>query len=511
MAVIKELYPGWTSSIAGFRPYGIISYTQNNVANTTTYKMDLYGEMLDVNGVINGIIYSFITNVGGTTQQHTGQIDTTYVSSGQKVYLGYQEKIFNNNDAGTSPTLPFQIGGDGVKFKAPDGVWEPQFGYFYQGTSEIWYHTAPTIPRISSVTSNANTVANKKDFGVQVDFTISRYSSSFTHTLEFVSGGTTYTIGTGLATSGSYIFPVSLIPNYPSSGSPTVTVTCKTYNGGSLIGTASTTVYLNVPSSYIPTCSLAVVDTNSITSTWGIWVKSKSILQGTITTAGVSGSTISSYSSTVDGGVPLTTNPFTRSISASGDLDIISTVSDTRGRTASDTETITVVDYTVPTLTSIELKRCLSNGALDEDGTYGKVVCTYAISSCSDNNDKSLKVTIGAVTKTFTLSNYSGTYTATDLFSGLLTTGTYTATFKLEDSFYSGTTAITQPFTVTPSYNTISYHDGGKGVTVGQVATEDGFNCYMDADFKKIVKITNTNIGTLFSINGIIIAEIVEE
>lgn len=476
--VIKEIAPNYRSTLADFRPVGIISYTQNTPNNSDTYRMDLYGQLLDASAAINAAQYNFTTNVCGQTQPWTGQIDTTYISSGQKVYIGYQEFTVSHQDNGQANQQVFQIGGACNLYLPADG-WTGWQAFL---VSEIWPHTAPTIPRVSTITSNADNSTNKKDFGIQVGFTIARYSDSFTHTLEFVSGGTTYTIGTGLTTSGSYTFPISLIPNYPSSGSPTVTVTCKTYNGSTLIGSSTATVYLNVPSSYVPTCSLAIDDDNAITKAWGIWVKSRSILKGLITAEGIANSTISSYLSTFDSS-SFNTNSFSKSIATSEELTVTSTVTDSRGRPATDSEVITVVDYAVPTITSAVIKRCLIDGTLNDFGTYGKVVCAYAISPCNDgeqdHNAKSLKVSLGATTKTFSLENYSGVYTATNLFENVEITGTYNFSFELSDSFET----TQQTSQVIPSYTLYSLRAGGKGFTFGRVATEDGLHDYLGATF----------------------------
>lgn len=476
--VVKELYPGWVDSKRAFRPYGIISYEQNQINNTTTYRMDLYGQLLDTQAVINQTYYDFTTNVCGQTKNHNGIVDTTYVSNGQKVYLGFQEVTVVHQTNGSANQQVFQIGGSARIYSVNPEGGAVLTNWIYQGTSEVWPHTAPTIPRVSPITSNANSSITKKDFGTQVNFTISRYSDSFTHALEFVSGGATYTIGTGLTTSGSYIFPVDLIPNYPSSGSPTITVTCKTYNGSTLVGSSTTTVYLNVPSSYVPTCSLVIDDDNTITKAWGIWVKSRSVLKGIITAEGVANSTISSYLSTFDGST-FNTNSFSKTIATSDELTVTSTVTDSRTRTASDSEVITVVDYTVPTIISAAIKRCLVNGILDDFGTYGKIVCEYAISPCENHNAKSLKVSLGSTTKTFSLESYSGTYTATDLFENIEINATYNFNLELIDSFET----IPQTVQVIPSYTLYSLRAGGKGFTFGRVATEDGLHDYLGATF----------------------------
>lgn len=359
-------------------------------------------------------------------------------------------------------------------------TWRGTFsGWYSGGTTGTTTYYLPQIPRVSSI-SNNTADNSRKDIGTNVSFAIDRKSTSFTHNLSYVVNGTTYSLATGAGASVDYTFPISLVNSFTSTTNPNITVKCETYSGGAKIGDANTTVYLHVPSSYIPSCSLAIEDTNSITKAWGIWVKSKSTLKGTITASGTADSTISSYSSNIEG-QNFTVNPFSKSLTTSGTVEVTSTATDSRGRKKIDTKSITVLDYNKPSFVSISVQRCDSDGTLNENGTYGKVVCNYSITALSNKNAKSLKVKLGATIKTFTLTNYTGTVTATtvQLFSGLATNTSYYFDFELTDSFET----ISQTFAVPPSYTLMSKKAGGKGISFGRVAEKDGFNVYMDTEF----------------------------
>jgi len=123
-----------------------------------------------------------------------------------------------------------------------------------------------TIPRASSFTlSNSNfTIGNS------ITITISRASTNFTHTILLTFGnyspilssgvGTSYTWQTANDLSGM----ASRIPN-ATSGIGTVTV--RTYNGTTLIGTASKSFTANLSSTVLPACgALSVSEANSIVS-----------------------------------------------------------------------------------------------------------------------------------------------------------------------------------------------------------------------------------------------------
>ena len=77
----------------------------------------------------------------------------------------------------------------------------------------------------------------------------------------------------------------------------------------------------------------------------------------TIEASGAQGSTISSYRTT-DKGTTYTTNSFkTGYLYTAGENTISATVTDSRGRSTTLSNTITVVDYNPPSLTSFSAER----------------------------------------------------------------------------------------------------------------------------------------------------------
>ncbi|MBR6300195.1 MAG: hypothetical protein IKR36_04785, partial [Clostridia bacterium] len=141
---------------------------------------------------------------------------------------------------------------------------------------------------------------------------------------------------------------------------------CQSYNGGTLTGTRTCTLTLNVPSTVVPSISsVTVEDTNSTVATRiQAYVKMLSTLSVAITAAGSYGSTVSSYRTSLDG-VTYTTASFTASkkLSTAGDVTLTVTVTDTRGRTATYAETLTVLDYSYPYIRLFKADRCNSDGS----------------------------------------------------------------------------------------------------------------------------------------------------
>lgn len=451
------------NSTKDYRYYFVVTETTNKSANTST---------ITVKGYVQAYNFPYLpgkceVTVGINTNSMTSQ--TAF--GGENVLVGTFTKTIPHNADGSGSVSIYCMG---YKMQDEDdskyNVLEPNSGYPLKYTLTRFY-------RPSGIT-NTTTSSSRATIGsTSVTFTMSRKVGSYTHDLKYTINGTTYTIETGVGTSKSYTFPISIIKQLTTSATPNITVSCVTKSGSSTIGTTTTTVYLKVPDSYVPTCSLEISDVASIPSSWGLYVKNQSKIQGVITAAGSDGSTISSYTSKGNGQT-FTTSTFTTSeLTTSGTNTITTTVKDSRGRTASDSKTIDVLDYWTPTLSNFEVKRCDANGTLIDEGTYGKVVCNYSIAPVNNLNNKSLQVTYEGITKTFELSDYSGTFTATDLFSELATNSSHTFTFKIIDSFYPE--GVPYAFTMTPAYTTESKLAGGKGITFGRVATEEGFHVYM--------------------------------
>ena len=128
-------------------------------------------------------------------------------------------------------------------------------------SSTLWLATIPRASSIS-VTSGSGT----KPGAGSINLSISRASSSFTHTVTWEFSGLTGTVGTGIGTSCSFSVPLSFIEKQPSSDNG-IRFVCKTYNNGTEIGSSScaATIGHYLPSSITNYTSNIICDgTNAI-------------------------------------------------------------------------------------------------------------------------------------------------------------------------------------------------------------------------------------------------------
>ena len=257
----------------------------------------------------------------------------------------------------------------------------------------------------------------------------------------------------------------------PSATSGTATVSVTTYSyGGQELGTDTYSFTITAPSSAVPTLSLAAARiNNSVPSSWGIYVQGQSGVTITATAAGYQGSTISSY--TISGGATGTqsSNVFTIStIYSSGTITYTVKVTDSRGRTATASTSISVVAYSAPAFSATDAFRCVAAGTASDTGTYISAKATGTFSSVSNKNSMTLKVqyalsTSGAYSTAVTLTNG----TASIIGNGSIDINySFKVKFTLSDQFNT----IEKVLNVGTAAFTVFFRQGGNGVAIGKVS-----------------------------------------
>lgn len=379
-------------------------------------------------------------------------------------------------------------------------------GTYYESITASANITLDSIARASSVyTPNAT-------MGSATAIAISRASSSFTHTLTYTFGTAAGTIATKTtSTSVSWTPPLSLASQIPKAVTGTCTVTCTTYNGSTKIGSKTCTLTLTVPASIKPTITsltAARVD-GAVPGTWGIYVQTKSKATLTINgAAGSYGSTISSYSIT-GGGYTSTASSFTTGfLNTSGMVTFTATVTDSRGRvSAAATVSISVVAYSPPSFASYLSQRCLSNGTVNDDGTYIRGLVSYSYASCSSKNTIT-RATYYKKASDTAWTNANAAFSSGTAFTfggGNISTETsYDIKYTLTDAF---TTIAIQDIVSTAAV-VMDFKRGGKGVAVGKVSEKDNtFEVAEDWDVRVYGKLLKdyiqSFIKTLYPVGSI--------
>lgn len=408
----------------------------NNTSKVTA-KLYYYG---------NGVSYSgyqktWKITIDGTTYSGTN----TFTTSTSAQLLGTVSKTVTHNDNGAKTVS--------VSASFATGV---SIGTLTTSKSL----TLTTIPRVSDIEVDKTSLFAGED----IIATATPKSSSFTDVITLSMGSHTATLTSGEA----YTIPLNWLDAVPNAMKGTASVTVKTYNGSTLIGSKTVNVTVKVPASAVPSVdSIEITEgVSSVATNFGVFVKNLSQLLVETTATGIYGSTISSVKTTVDGityaGAQFTSNI----IRTAGSLTVTVNVTDSRGQTATGTATVTIEDYEKPYV-NIEVQQSGTTATLT---ITGKV---YAIDATGTaKNTKSLllqykKVTdAGYTEETLTVESWEFEITQNITIDESVT---YEFIATVSDKINS-TSAVTQTGIVV-----ISRLAGGKGVTLFAEAEHEGF------------------------------------
>ena len=450
-----------------------------------------FSGMALANKVITGISITAVSQAAGYGASHTKTVyvrksnyQNTSASATGAGYagdaLGTFTGSFYNNTTTVSITgslltnlaAYFAAGNNTITIYNPSPV-ESSHGYsnnylqWSSVTMTVTYTEAASVPTVSSSSVN---------LGSAVTISTNRLTTSATHTLTYAFGSTSGTIATGVGDSVSWTPGLALAAQIPNATSGLCTITCKTFVSGTETGSSSVTLTLNVPSSVVPSISgvTTAEATSGIAAQFGGYVRTRSKLSVAISASGSQGSTVSSYRTTLDN-VTYTASSFTsNTLNTAGTLTLTVTVTDSRGRTATTSKSITVLDYSPPSLTAFRAERCNTDGsAAQMDGTRVRVSLAGSVSSVGSRNTISCAVyyklsTASAWTQATTVSasNYAVSATNLLLSQTFDTLSSYDLKVRLTDYFYY----VEQTVSIGTKQVLMDFYSGGNGIAFGKVA-----------------------------------------
>ena len=355
--------------------------------------------------------------------------------------------------------------------------------------------TLDTIPRATQVALSASSV----DMGSSITIKTPRAASSFTHDLAYSYGGRSYvSIATGVGTSKSWTVP-DLASAIPKATSMTVTVRCITKSGGSSIGTTYATFTAKVPASVVPTVSSVSVTeaTAGLAAQFGAFIQGKSKAKVTISASGAKGSTISSYSATLQSKTYTGSSWTSDLLNTAGTLALKVRVKDSRGRwSAYKTVNVSVLAYSKPKVQALKAYRCDASGNAKDNGTHVKVEYQYSVTSLNSKNTASMKLDWKRSTaaeseyaqyhSSTALSANTSYYTTSLVFS---VDYSYDIRLTLSDWFGATTTAIAS---VSSDEVIFDINATGRGLGIGK--TSEGPGVDFGWDIVDVIK----NLGSMY-------------
>lgn len=358
--------------------------------------------------------------------------------------------------------------------------------YYADGTgngSKTW--SLNTIPRASqpSVNTWPDTVSSV-NIGDSITIHMNK-KASFTHKVTATFGNKTEVVTNSCVDNVVWngFTLAKFAGQIPNATSGTLTFTVDTMNGSKKIGTKTVSVTANLPSTVVPSCSISsLTNTNN---SFGCYAKLLSGVKVKPTAAGVYGSTIRTLKisvtdmndKTASSGTEYTFDPFQKI----GSKKITVSATDSRGRSAITSMSITVVDYSFPTA-RISASRgtgsTTNNFVADDTGDHAKISSIGSVSGISGNTITPIlqyKVASQTAWTNIPVSASSTSFNDTRIIS-VSDTQAYDIRLIVRDK--AGREAIAT-MTLPNGFATMDYKAGGDGIAFGKTANRAGIDCAM--------------------------------
>jgi hypothetical protein len=438
--------------------WSVASQSVANNTSTVTWTLRLVSTS---SGAISSTApKNWAVNVNGTAYSGT---NTVGISANSTKTLASGSTVIKHNDDGT---------------KSFNYSFSQQFDISFNGwvgtVSGNGTGTLNTIPRASDFTVSEGTL------GVAQTITVTRQTTAYTHGLTYSCGGVkTQLICAWNTTSGSVPFtpPMDLAWQAVNGNRVWVDVHLQTYHtdGTPIGGVITKGVWMTIPASVKPSCSVSVSDPTGYADKYGAYIQGQSKMSIKVTPTTSYGSPISGCLVVADGNRYTTTEVTTPVIQSTGSVEVYADVTDTRGRLGSASKTVTVLPYTRPRITTLKVHRCNQDGTENDRGKYGKVTYGYTVDTLNNKNGMSGYIQYKKTTET--------EYTSVELPTAFnVTDGTYV--FAADDgSTYDVQLLIADDFVsvghrtaLSTAYTLIHYSPTGKGITFGGIRNGEGFN-----------------------------------
>ena len=456
----------------------ICTYTQNTTNNTST--TSIYIQATNSNTNVPFKVTSWaITGNGGT-------------KSGSESSYGTSSRNFGTASAtithGTGGGCTFSSGCNlTVSYYSGTGVSTSTKTLSLSNAS----YALPTINVYSTLAFSSTT----PDMNTSITLTITKANVATSGTrIKASYDSTTTTIYEGTGTSTTWTVP-NLVTTTTDATVKTITISIQSVKGSTYYSAKTYTIDAQVPSTYVPSISIGTVTDNLSAITPFVIDYSKLTIPLTGSVSSDGGATITRYalevretnaSGTLLFSASTATSDASKSYTMTSPITtattyIKATITDSRGRTATATTTKSASAYTKPSV-SITAIRCDSGGTASQFGTYAKITITWSIANLTGNS---------VVGNAITYKSTGGSYSSADSRALTGTSGSYSVilsgiTISTAAWFYTTITDQLEPASspvasVQKAIMPFSLYDDGSnvGATVGQIASESGFNVYL--------------------------------
>ena len=412
---------------------------------------------------------------------------------GTTITLGsFDKRIYHNSD-GTcnvdlSTTLDIRARIHGSYVGSVDG-----------GSDTI---TLDRIPRMSIITDKMD---GSRELGKQHTIHINKFlSGNITHTVWYIiygedeskTSGWHYIAKNTKDLDLTFTSTTQHIELQPNSGTIYMDIGIDTYKDGKKFGetTYNKRWYMHVPYSIKPIIKdIQITEADNKTKGLGVFVENHSKFNVVTTAEGNRGSTVKDVKVTVAGQTLWGANATSKEVTGSGNVTVTITVTDSRDRISTDTRTVKVEPYTLPSILKF------SGYRLEKDEKTVTMTRNFKMASINEKNTCKWKIERRLVDS----NNWTTILEGTDKVLNLNALAydvnvNFEYEFRLTITDYY--TSATQSFFIGSSFRLIEAHSSGTGLAVGQIAKRpDRFDVNLKTAFYKGIELEGCTKLHLFN------------
>lgn len=410
---------------------------------------------------------------------------------GTTITLGSFDKRIYHNPDGTcnvdlSTTLDIRARIHGSNVGSVDG-----------GSDTI---TLDRIPRMSVITDKMD---GSRELGKQHTIHINKFlSGNITHTVWYVirgengSSGWHYIAKNTKSLDLTFTSTTNYVELQPNSGTVYMDIGIDTYKDGKKFGETTYNLdwHMHVPYSIKPIIkNVEITEADGKTKGLGVFVENHSKFSVVTTAEGNRGSTVKDVKVTVAGQTLWGANATSKEVTGSGNVTVTVTVTDSRDRISTDTRTVKVEPYTLPSIVKF------SGYRLEKDEKTVTMTRNFKMASINEKNTCKWKIERRLVDS----SNWTTILEGTDKVLNLNALAydvnvNFEYEFRLTITDYY--TSATQSFFIGSSFRLIEAHSSGTGLAVGQIAKRpDRFDVNLKTAFYKGIELEGCTKLHLFN------------
>ena len=450
---MASLTKTWTGANSWSGGKVVVSSVPNTAGNYSDVTATLYGCRLDGGKSYNANVSSFYISING--EKKTFKSGITISGTSYTQIMTATVRVYHNDDGNKSITISCGGSITGTSYNL----------------SSVTYSLA-----LDAIARKSTLVAEAVELGTEMKLLISRHDDSFTDSVQWKCGNATGHICEKTSETELAFTPDVVLSLTNTTGtSVSITFTIETFHGDTSIGTNKTTVVCAIPETVVPSLSVEITDAMGYLDSYGKYIQGKSKINVTVTAGGIYGSSVTSYSTTVDGKTYTEAAFTTDEIVNSGELELTITVVDSRGRESELTESLSVYEYSVPKILTAKAKRCTSVGISSSTGAYLGLMFDAEATSLDSQNTVTYaveyKLTTDSTYNGSTINSYKNKYSVTDgVYIFAAGEASYHIVLKVTDAFESVEKKIVGP-SVTTFFSRLWR---GLGAAFGKIAELEG-------------------------------------